>query len=241
MKVLVAFDFDHTIIDDNSDLYVRKLAPDGKIPAAISELYNNRGWTEYMAAIFKYLHENQTTSIDIEQCMLEIPFVDGMKELFSYLDCDLFDVIIVSDSNSVFIDFILRGAQLHTVVHTVYTNPAYFNEEDCLKLDFYHTQDWCDLSTVNLCKGHILESHIKNQKKKGILYDIVAFVGDGTNDLCPCLRLKNVHDLIFPRVGFSLIKKIEDPQVESSVVGKVIPWRSGFDIISALKQATETK
>ena len=38
-KILVAFDFDHTLIDENSDVYVRKLAPDGKIPQHIKDKY----------------------------------------------------------------------------------------------------------------------------------------------------------------------------------------------------------
>ena len=38
-KILVAFDFDHTLIDDNSDLYVRKLAPGGKLPQYIKDQY----------------------------------------------------------------------------------------------------------------------------------------------------------------------------------------------------------
>ena len=38
-KILVVFDFDHTLIDDNSDLYVRKLAPGGKLPQYIKDKY----------------------------------------------------------------------------------------------------------------------------------------------------------------------------------------------------------
>ena len=52
-KVLVAFDFDHTIIEDNSDLSVRKLAPDGKLPQYIKDMYKDNDWTGYMAAIFQ--------------------------------------------------------------------------------------------------------------------------------------------------------------------------------------------
>lgn len=55
-KILLAFDFDHTLIDENSDLSVKKLAPNGQLPESIEAQYSATGWTEYMAAIFKYLH-----------------------------------------------------------------------------------------------------------------------------------------------------------------------------------------
>jgi len=235
MKILVAFDFDHTIIDENSDLYVRKLAPGGTIPSEISQLYSNRGWTEYMGAIFQYLHDNNTTSKDIHDCMLEIPLVQGMKELFDFMNSDQFDVIIISDSNSVFIDDILSASDLSDIVQSVYTNPARFSQADCLELVYYHTQDWCELSTVNLCKGHILDSHIKLQAEQGVVYDVVAYVGDGTNDLCPALRLKSKTDLILPRIGYSLMEKLEDPHLD--IRGTIIPWTTGQDIIMALKQS----
>lgn len=52
-KVLLAFDFDHTIIGDNSDTYIAKLAPGGKIPKEIKDLYSERGWTHFMGQVFR--------------------------------------------------------------------------------------------------------------------------------------------------------------------------------------------
>lgn len=39
-KILVAVDFDHTLIDDNSDTYIQKLAPGGKFPPEMRERYS---------------------------------------------------------------------------------------------------------------------------------------------------------------------------------------------------------
>ena len=110
--VLVAFDFDHTIINDNSDTYIRRLAPNGgKIPSEISQLYSEKGWTKYMAEVFKYLHKNGTMPKQLLSCVAEINFVTGMYDLITYLapengaeerPCSTnFDSIIISDSNSV--------------------------------------------------------------------------------------------------------------------------------------------
>ena len=232
-KMLVAFDFDHTIIDDNSDLYVRKLAPNGKIPDHIKALYSDDGWTDYMGSIFQYLHENGTTPEDILQCMTEIKFTEGMKDLLRYLNRDNFHVIIISDSNSVFISHIMQKAGLNGVIDETYTNPAQFSDSGCLKLDYYHLQDWCSLSTKNLCKGHILEDHIRRQASQGVHYKTVAYVGDGSNDLCPGLKLR-AEDLLFPRIGFSLCKKLKGHSRE--LKAQVLPWKTGGEILDVLKQ-----
>ena len=40
-----------------------------------------------------------------------------------------------------------------------------------------------------LCKGDILEAHIKERRaEEGVEYDFVVFCGDGTADLCAVLR-----------------------------------------------------
>lgn len=50
---LLVFDFDHSLIDENSDVYITKLAPERKLPEEIKNLYADDGWTEYMGEIFK--------------------------------------------------------------------------------------------------------------------------------------------------------------------------------------------
>lgn len=232
-KLLVAFDFDDTLIDANSDLYIRKLIPNGgKVPESITKLYSSSNWTKYMGEIFKHLNENGIGREKILSCVEEIDFVPGMKKLLRFISESNCDSVIISDSNSVFIDHILAKAGLKDTVKSVFTNPAAFDDAECLQIQFYHTQDWCDLSTINLCKGHILEEHISEQGKKGISYQTVAYVGDGSNDLCPALRLKS-SDLVFPRKGFRLIDKISSSCFP--VKARVLPWSTGFEILSSLQ------
>ena len=52
-----------------------------------------------------------------------------------------------------------------------------------------------------MCKGNIVEDYIKERKEQGVVYDFIAYSGDGKNDLCPTLRLSE-NDLAFPRCGF---------------------------------------
>ena len=62
---LLVFDFDHTVTDLNTDVEVQKLAPGGEIPASseMRGLYSDKGWTEFMGAVFTLLHENNVTQV----------------------------------------------------------------------------------------------------------------------------------------------------------------------------------
>ena len=86
------------------------------------------------------------------------------------------------------------------------------------------------MSSTNMCKGHILTEHCQNS---GVSYDVVVYVGDGTNDFCPTLRLHET-DIVFPRRSFSLDKRIAEGR--DKVAAMVRPWDTGFDIMNALKE-----
>ncbi|XP_041365323.1 pyridoxal phosphate phosphatase PHOSPHO2-like isoform X2 [Gigantopelta aegis] len=236
-KILVALDFDHTIIDENSDLFVLNLVPNKELPQDIKDKYRHDGWVEYMGEIFQFLHRHGITAKSVEDCMHQIPLTTGMMDLLQYVgDSEKYEVIIISDSNSVFIDFILTNFNLKQKITKVFTNPAEFSNSGCLMVNRYHTQDWCDLSTVNLCKGHILQQYIQERKDQGINFSKVMYIGDGSNDLCPGLTLRS-QDYLCPRLGFSLLKKISKLQKgeEKSLSPQVLPWDTALDILSLLK------
>jgi len=234
-RVLLAFDFDHTIIDDNSDTYVINLAPEKKIPKEIKAMYSEKGWTHYMRGIFQYLHENNVTPQQILECMSEIKFSPGMMELLTNLDQAKTEVIIISDSNSIFIDHILDMNGIKDKVSKVFTNPAQFNDQGQLELEMYHFQESCSLSTVNLCKGHILEAFIAERASQNLHYSNIVYVGDGHNDLCPSLRLAE-KDFVFHREGFSLGKYIKKMEAEKGlkIKANLNSWNSGHDIMQIL-------
>ncbi|XP_064647672.1 pyridoxal phosphate phosphatase PHOSPHO2-like [Lineus longissimus] len=235
-RILMAFDFDHTIIDKNTDLHVVDLAPKGKIPPEVKALYTKDNWTNYMGEIFKYLHKCGTTKDKILQYVGEMTFAPGMTELLQFLEKDnqVFESIVVSDSNSVFIDSILTKAKMLNVFSEVFTNPAWFESDGRLCLDFYHRQDWCDLSTVNLCKGHILCEYIKEHNQKGQVFDTVVYVGDGRNDLCPALRLSE-RDIVFVRKDHVLDKLLKDESEKSKIKARVVTYETGVEIIDTLQ------
>lgn len=233
-QTLIAFDFDHTIVEENSDIVARKLINMDLIPEAVRKLYQTRGWTDYMAEIFKLLHKHKISEDTISEAMRKMIPTEKMPELLQWLREEGHEIIIISDSNSMFIDEWLRYNNLSDCVARVFTNPASFDESGLLVIKPYHDQDWCDLSTRNLCKGYILETHIRERLDEGASFEFIAYVGDGLNDFCPSLKLC-ANDIVFPRAGFPLHNKIFDPKEKNKVVAGVYPWTNATDIRCAIQ------
>lgn len=217
-----------------------------------------------MREVFKYLHrEHKVTKEDYIQCLETIPLVKGMGELLQNLHkSGRFDVIIVSDANTFFIETVLNRHGLGNCVKKIYSNSAFFDEHGCLQIHEYHWQEFCDISAKNMCKGHILKQYLKQTyQNEGIRYSRINYAGDGQNDLCPSLKLLEA-DRIFPRKGWRLYKIIEgmftvqnqanaSAQAPSTpgastggnrfliLKGIPYPWTSGTDIWSVVSKADD--
>ncbi|XP_012284391.1 pyridoxal phosphate phosphatase PHOSPHO2 [Orussus abietinus] len=236
-RLLIAFDFDNTIADDNTDCVIRKLLPDEKYTESVKSMYLSTGWTAYMGKICELLHENGITAKQIIDAVENIPAAPGMDELLNQLYSSDCETIVISDANSLSINHWLRCKKLDHTIARVFTNPARFDGEGVLKIEMYHKQDWCKLSSVNLCKGYILEDYIQRRKDEGVEFEKIAYVGDGRNDFCPVLKLSE-NDLAFPRNDFPLQKILNNPSADKSksVSAKIVSWSDGMDIWKELNE-----
>lgn len=237
-KKLAVFDFDHTIVDGNTDVVARKLLKNEQIPESVRELYQTCGWTSYMQEIFKLLKKYHISKETVKNAITNIPVVPGMKKLITHLVSDMnYDAIIISDSNSLFIKYWLEANDMSKYIHNVFTNPAEYNKNNLLEIQGYHEQHVCNLSTVNMCKGMIMEDFIQAQKKINVQYDHVVYVGDGRNDFCPILRL-STNDIACPREGYVLVDVLEKNKAEKThqkLLARVCVWKSGQDILNFIK------
>jgi len=227
---LIAFDFDQTIIDANSDVVVIDMI-EGPVPQDAQELFDDNNWTDYMGAIFRHLHGSGTKKKDYDDLLASLPFVDGLPDLIKWLAGNDFEVIIISDSNAYFIHHIIEHHKLDPYITKVFTNPADFDEEGLLRIEWYHVQDYCDLSNKNMCKGQILEDYIAQRKSENVTFRRHFYCGDGSNDFCPSLRLKE-GDVTFPRIGFRLESKLKGCD---AVKAQVAPWATGDEIKTVCK------
>lgn len=241
-KHLAVFDFDHTIVDDNTDTAVIGLLDKSMIPESVTQLHRRDGWTAYMQAIFDLLHRHNIGESKILNVIVNIKCVEGFYELIKQLrDKLLFDIIIISDSNSYFINSWLSKHGLSDYILKVFTNPAQF-ENDLLKIEMYHHQNYCNLSTKNLCKGQIMMDFINQQKSDGIEYRRIIYAGDGYNDFCPILKLGE-NDLACVREKYKCADVVKDALTGKfcdelgtpyKVRAKICVWRTGMDILKAI-------
>lgn len=116
----------------------------------------------------------------------------------------------------------------------VFTNPAKFNSRERLEIQPYHTQKDCRLSSINLCKGMILESYINERFiKSHVRYDRVMYCGDGKNDICPMGKLPK-NGLACVRKGFYCDREIEKYIAQHNIKFKasIARWKDGNDLIN---------
>ncbi|KAG8432413.1 hypothetical protein GDO86_016892 [Hymenochirus boettgeri] len=232
-KILLVFDFDHTIINDNSDTWIVQCALDKKLPNGLRNSYEKGKWTEYMGRIFSYLGEQGICEADMKRIMIAIPYTPGMTELLNFIgqNKDYFDCIIISDSNTIFIDWILTHANVHNVFDEVFSNPAAFDSIGNLTVQNFHIHH-CATCPKNMCKKKILEDFVSKRAANAVHYSKIVYVGDGGNDLCPVTFLKK-GDIAMPREGYTLHERIaKDKELVDSTISV---WSTGAEIFYQLK------
>lgn len=237
-RKLFVFDFDHTVVDDNTDIVVRDLVAKEKIPSHVTLLYKHSGWIPYMQEIFNILKTNNIERQDIHKAIEGIPEVNGMKNLLQWLgELPNANVIIISDSNSQFINHWCTTNDIRHHIDEIFTNPAHYTDDDALKIQPYHNQNWCKLSSVNLCKGQILEDFMKNQQiHNDVIYENVFYFGDGANDFCPILRLKET-DYGCVRKGYRLEKEMKSCNIkDKNLKAEIFMWNDAVELMDFIKE-----
>ncbi|KAM9366230.1 pyridoxal phosphate phosphatase PHOSPHO2 [Symphorus nematophorus] len=243
MKTLMVFDFDHTVVDDNSDTWVIRCLPGQALPDSVKNSYRKGHWTEFMGRVMNYIGDQEVSPDRVRSVMETIPFTAGMTDLLTFISehKSTIDCIVISDSNTMFIEWILSASGLQAAVDQVFTNPAKINELGYMEVQCYHSHD-CDRCPVNLCKKKVLELYLSEQSEGGVEYERIFYVGDGGNDLCPTSCLRG-HDVAMPRKGYTLEKllaKLEAQEENTSLKAKVIVWSSGTDILEELKASLQS-
>lgn len=237
MKTLVAFDFDHTIVDDNSDTWVIRSTPDQRLPDWLKQSYQKGRWTEYMGRVLTYIGDQSVQPDRMRAVMESIPYTEGMIELLTFISDNKKDIdcIIVSDANTIFIEWILHASGVQSAVDDVFSNPASIDARGYMSVRCFHAHD-CQQCPVNLCKRKVLSDFKESQAKAGVHYERICYVGDGGNDFCPINDL-NEGDIAMPRKGYTLEKLLYKSRSEGLATprAKIMPWASGNEILQELR------
>ncbi|THH09127.1 hypothetical protein EW145_g2233 [Phellinidium pouzarii] len=196
VRQLVVFDFDWSLADQDTDRWIFEvLAP--HLRRKMKTLKSTVQWTDLVAHSLREVHAEGITREDIENALRIMPFhpamIRAVKRLKARTDIET-TIFILSNSNSVFISTILEAKGITDLFDLVVTNPAEWDPSGLLKLRRRVSPDdpqhKCLVGcSPNMCKGDELDAFVKERAP----YDRVIYIGDGSNDFCPVLRLRETH------------------------------------------------
>jgi 2,3-diketo-5-methylthio-1-phosphopentane phosphatase len=225
-KILVVWDFDLSLLlEDNTDTFIVKtLAPE--IYAEMRKNEAGLQWTDLMDHCMAQLSKAGFSANQIQAAFCRLPFAN--RELVRTLGAlKHVEQIIISDSNVLFIDWILQSHKVEECFAKVYSNPAQISAEDQIRIQHFHQHDCEQKCARNMCKDIILAQYLENRKFSHIFY-----VGDGRGDFHPCLRTSVTP---FARQGYPLQKKLDEAQIEHHV------WENSVELTRLFHQLVTNK
>ncbi|CAK1554461.1 unnamed protein product [Leptosia nina] len=227
MANLAVFDFDHTIVDEDSDATIISRLREKKPPPEYES--GARDWTPYMSDVFEHAFSAGFHPTDILDSIASMRPTAGMPELITTLAEQGWDVLILSDANSVFVNHWIKSHGLQDAITSIITNRAFWQHER-LFIEPCMRQTSCRRCPSNLCKSLALAQYCSDRN-----YERIVYSGDGRNDYCPATNLPS-NATVFPRKGYpldDLIKKTlatPEPQIKA----KVVPWIDAYAIMKEL-------
>ncbi|XP_019448202.1 PREDICTED: inorganic pyrophosphatase 2-like [Lupinus angustifolius] len=229
-SIIVVFDFDSTIIECDSDNWV---LDEFGLTEKFYKLLPTMLWNPLMDKMMSELHSQGKTIEDIVQVLHRTPIhpciVPAIEAAYS-LGCEL---KIVSDANIFFIETILKHHGVWNCFSEITANHSYVTEEGRLKIcpyhDYLNSSHGCNLCPPNMCKGLIIEriqNLLDGAGKKKFIY-----LGDGSGDFCPSLKLKD-NDYLMPRINFALCDLVS--KNSNGIKPEVHAWGNGEELKNIL-------
>lgn len=146
---------------------------------------------------------------------------------------------LLSNSNTVYIDTILRHQGITDVFDEIVTNPAHFEPSGLLNVSRRipadaEKQHSCKVGcSPNMCKGEELEAFLARHGGFDA-FDRIIYVGDGGNDFCPVLRLRGGSDVAFVRRFRGLETRIKQ---EGGVKCGIRWWAGAWEMEGLMDEA----
>lgn len=83
------------VVEENTDIIVRDLLDPSLITEEITQISKKAGWTFYMDAVFRLLHEHNIKKDLIRKAITNMKEVDGIGACFKMMKTLNFDIIII--------------------------------------------------------------------------------------------------------------------------------------------------
>ncbi|XP_024140643.1 probable phosphatase phospho1 isoform X1 [Oryzias melastigma] len=242
-RFLILFDFDETIIGENSDHTAVRTLPDQRLPAWLTDSYREGQYNEHTQKILAYMADQGVSKETIHAAVEKIPPAPGVLELFQFLRSRRhdFELVVVSDANTYFIETWLQHAGVRDLFRKIFTNPGSFDDSGRLVLLPFHSHS-CPRCPDNMCKQTILREYraCREKERGGMPFQRVFYVGDGANDVCPTQALGPL-DTAFARRDFPMHKLLLEMQPSAKFKANMVPWVTGEDIVDCLRKVLEER
>lgn len=231
---LVVFDFDLSLVDEDSYTFVIKQLDMSSLDA-VEEKAHQSGWIVAMNFAMELLFQKGIKEHEIAQVLNRIPIQSKMIDAVWLAHDHGCDIKIVSDANTLFIPPILKFSGIESCFTEIVTNPACVDDRGVFQMLPYQSPPpncpWCP---DNLCKGIVL-SRILSEKA----YGQVLYVGDGPGDFCPATQLRS-SDMLLARRAPEGSKEFECLQRVAAhghmLTAEVRPWDSAADVLDAFTE-----
>ena len=235
-KTLLIFDFDKTILNDDSfgHIILNTLTKE-----ELQIIYNNRNenWVDGYNYALKQLKSHGITKEKFNEMLNQISLTQGMSELFNYIKekKENYDSIILSSNYEYVIKYILNKNNIIDIFLDIITNPSREANQDEKEQFIYvlkKQEHNCKICNPCSCKKNEFKEFCNTHDMNS--YDKVIFICDGFNDFCLAVDLGE-NDITLMRKNFALYKKIKSKNFENNLKCKVQAWESGNDIINYLE------
>ena len=235
-KTLLIFDFDKTILNDDSfgHIILNTLTKE-----ELQIIFNNRNenWVDGYNYALKQLKSHGITKEKFNEMLNQISLTQGMSDLFNYIKekKENYDSIILSSNYEYVIKYILNKNNIIDIFLDIITNPSREANQDEKEQFIYvlkKQEHNCKICNPCSCKKNEFKEFCNTHDMNN--YDKVIFICDGFNDFCLAVDLGE-NDITLMRKNFALYKKIKSKNFENNLKCKVQAWESGNDIINYLE------
>ncbi|KAK0504762.1 phosphatase phospho-type [Armillaria luteobubalina] len=231
MRRLIVFDFDWSMADQDSDRWIFEvLAPD--LRRKMKTLKDDMQWTDLVSQSLREAHARGITREQIEDALRIMPFHPGMVRGIKRLKEEGNTTFLcLSNANNIFITTILETKGLLPAFEEIVTNRAEWEPSGLLNLrrriDPQGPQHDCTVGcSPNMCKGEELDAFLARHAPA---YDQIIYVGDGSNDFCPILRLRR-QDMVLCRSFRGLQRRIHKDGEKLGLKCQVKYWGGAWEV-----------
>ncbi|KAK0461258.1 phosphatase phospho-type [Desarmillaria tabescens] len=231
MRRLIVFDFDWSMADQDSDRWIFEvLAPD--LRRKMKTLKDDIQWTDLVSQSLREAHARGITREQIEDALRIMPFHPGMVRGIKRLKEEGNTTFLcLSNANNIFITTILEKNGLLPAFEEIITNRAEWEPSGLLNLrrriDPHGPQHNCMVGcSPNMCKGEELDAFLARHAPA---YDQIIYVGDGSNDFCPTLRLRS-QDMVLCRSFRGLQRRIAKEGEKLGLKCQVKYWGGAWEV-----------